>query len=62
MDVGVNSGSDVDSHERMIYIHGTDQEHLLGKPVSHGCIRMANADVIRLFDRIDGIEAWCYIR
>src|SRR6266403_2796476 len=26
--------------ERYIYIHGTNQESLLGQPVSHGCIRM----------------------
>ena len=29
---------------------GTNQEHLLGKPVSHGCIRMSNDDVVELFD------------
>ncbi|MEZ5326678.1 MAG: L,D-transpeptidase [Verrucomicrobiales bacterium] len=41
------------TRERYIYIHGTNQEHLLGTPASHGCIRMANADVINLFDRVD---------
>jgi len=39
--------------ERYIYIHGTNHEHLLGTPESMGCVRMANADVIELFDRID---------
>lgn len=38
------------TRERYIYIHGTNQEHLLGTPASHGCIRMDNDDVIRLFD------------
>ena len=36
--------------ERCIYIHGTNQEELIGTPASHGCIRMANIDVIELFD------------
>ena len=49
LEPGVNRGPGVDSHGRYIYIHGTNQEHLLGTPASHGCIRMANADVIRLF-------------
>lgn len=41
------------TRERYIYIHGTNQEHLLGTPASHGCIRMASEDVINLFDRVD---------
>jgi L,D-transpeptidase YbiS len=35
---------------RTIYIHGTNQEHLLGKPASHGCIRMSNADVMEVYE------------
>jgi lipoprotein-anchoring transpeptidase ErfK/SrfK len=50
---GINAGSGVDSHDRYIYIHGTNEEGCLGQPVSHGCIRMANAGVIELFDLID---------
>lgn len=41
------------SHDRYIYIHGTNQEHLIGIPASIGCIRMMNADVITLFDMIE---------
>ena len=41
------------SMERYIYIHGTNHEALLGEPSSHGCIRMANADIVELFDRIE---------
>ena len=41
------------SLERYIYIHGTNQEHLLGQPASCGCIRMSNKDVIDLYDRIE---------
>jgi L,D-transpeptidase YbiS len=35
---------------RYIYIHGTNQEHHIGRPGSHGCVRMRNADVAELFD------------
>jgi lipoprotein-anchoring transpeptidase ErfK/SrfK len=38
--------------ERYIYIHGTNQENLIGQPVSHGCIRMRNEDIVRLFDLV----------
>ena len=37
---------------RMIYIHGTTEERRLGQPVSYGCIRMASADIIELYNRI----------
>lgn len=37
---------------RMIYIHGTTEERRLGQPVSYGCIRMASADIIELYERI----------
>ncbi len=35
--------------DRYIYLHGTNQEALLGEPASHGCIRFSNADIIELF-------------
>lgn len=47
---GVNRGPGQDSLARFIYIHGTNQEPRLGSQASHGCIRMANAEVIELFD------------
>ena len=49
---GHNRLGQCDSMRRYIYIHGTADEHLLGQPASHGCIRMANADVIDLFERV----------
>ena len=52
LEPGQNKGGNVDSHERFIYIHGTGEEGKLGKPASHGCIRMRNKDVIELFDRV----------
>ena len=49
LEPGKNQGDGVDSHARYIYIHGTNEEHQLGTPASHGCIRMSNADVAELF-------------
>ena len=37
---------------RFIYIHGTPDTEPMGVPFSHGCIRMRNDDVIRLFDMV----------
>jgi hypothetical protein len=52
LEPGKNQGGEVDTHDRYIYIHGTHEEHRLGTPASHGCIRMNNADVTELFDRV----------
>jgi lipoprotein-anchoring transpeptidase ErfK/SrfK len=52
LEAGVNHGDEVDTHERFIYIHGTDEEGQLGNPVSHGCIRMGNLDIIELFSKV----------
>lgn len=38
--------------QRGIYIHGTPQENLLGRPASYGCIRMRSADVATLCTRV----------
>lgn len=50
---GVNRGPGCDSLQRFIYVHGTNHEGRIGEPVSHGCIRMSNTDVIHLFDRVE---------
>jgi lipoprotein-anchoring transpeptidase ErfK/SrfK len=34
-------------------IHGTPHPELLGKAVSHGCVRMRNADVLRVYDHVE---------
>lgn len=49
---GLNRGPGVDSLERYIYIHGTNHEEAIGSPVSGGCVRMTNTDVIALFDLV----------
>ncbi len=45
--------NNANTKERYIYIHGTNQEESIGQPASSGCIRMRNADVIRLFDLVE---------
>jgi lipoprotein-anchoring transpeptidase ErfK/SrfK len=40
------------THERYIYIHGTNAESQLGTPASFGCVRMSNLDVIDLYDQV----------
>jgi lipoprotein-anchoring transpeptidase ErfK/SrfK len=40
------------TRDRYIYIHGTNQEALIGTPASHGCVRMRNADIVDLFARV----------
>jgi L,D-transpeptidase YbiS len=49
---GFNRLGDVDTMRRFIYIHGSPDEVAMGAPGSHGCVRMRNADVIDLFDRV----------
>jgi len=47
-----NRGGRVDTLRRYIYIHGCPDAAPLGEPLSHGCIRMRNADLIALFDAV----------
>ncbi|GAB6141522.1 L,D-transpeptidase [Methylosoma difficile] len=53
LEPGVNRYGSVDSTWRYIYLHGCPDELLDGQPRSHGCIRMGNADIVELFDRIE---------
>ncbi|MBO1926712.1 L,D-transpeptidase [Thiomicrorhabdus sp. 6S2-11] len=53
MQKGVNRLGHCDSMQRYIYIHGTNEEDLLGTAASHGCLRMQNDDVIELFARVN---------
>ncbi len=52
LESGKNRGRGVDSFKRYIYIHGTADEGLIGKPASHGCVRMLNDDVIELYNKV----------
>jgi lipoprotein-anchoring transpeptidase ErfK/SrfK len=42
----------VDTFRRYIYLHGTPDVEALGRPASHGCVRLRNEDVIELFDLV----------
>lgn len=56
---GFNGDVNVDSHARYIYIHGTGDQESIGEPVSHGCIHLADADLISLFDLLpSGTLVW----
>ncbi len=43
----------INSFDRMIYLHGSPVERLLGSPASGGCIRMRSGEIVELFDLID---------
>ncbi|MBE8183120.1 MAG: L,D-transpeptidase [Candidatus Portiera sp.] len=47
---GYNRLGEVDTMQRYIYIHGSPNEVDLTQPQSQGCVRVANDDVIKLFD------------
>jgi lipoprotein-anchoring transpeptidase ErfK/SrfK len=49
---GRNRFGDVDTMRRYIYIHGMPDSEPCGVPGSIGCIRMRNADLVELFDRV----------
>jgi L,D-transpeptidase catalytic domain len=51
---GFNGDVNMDSHARYIYIHGTADQKSIGQPASHGCIHLADADLIPLFDLLPG--------
>ena len=56
-----NCGNGIDSYQRYIYIHGTHEEGLLGTPASHGCVRMLNSDVVRLYEQV-AVGTFVYIK
>ena len=59
LEAGFNQGGKVDTHDREIYIHGTGDQASLGKPASIGCIHLADADLIPLYDRLpSGTLVW----
>lgn len=52
LEVGTNRLGNVDTMQRYIYIHGCPDSAPMGQPLSHGCIRMHNQDLLALFDRV----------
>ncbi|MDO4224071.1 MAG: cell wall-recycling L,D-carboxypeptidase ElsL [Acinetobacter sp.] len=53
LEQGFNAGEGCDTKQRYIYLHGTPDTAAMGTPLSHGCIRMRNHDIVELFDLID---------
>jgi lipoprotein-anchoring transpeptidase ErfK/SrfK len=51
-EVGFNRLGDVDTMRRYIYIHGSPDTAPIGVPGSLGCVRMRNADIVELFQRV----------
>lgn len=52
LEKGFNRLGEVDTMRRYIYIHGTPDSEPMEVPLSHGCIRMRNDDVIELFNLV----------
>ena len=56
-ELGLNKGENkagcCDTYQRYIYIHGTPDSEPMGIPLSHGCVRMRNEDLLWLFDQVD---------
>ena len=52
LEPGRNRLGSVDTMRRYIYIHGMPDGEPLGVPGSIGCIRMANEDIVELFELV----------
>ncbi|MGO1782453.1 MAG: L,D-transpeptidase family protein [Moraxellaceae bacterium] len=56
LEEGLNKGSNdrggCDTYQRYIYIHGTPDTEPMGTPLSHGCVRMRNHDIVELFEEV----------
>ncbi|MDD5322181.1 MAG: L,D-transpeptidase [Methylococcales bacterium] len=61
LEPGKNRYGNVDTTWRYIYIHGCPDGLINGKPESHGCIRMKNAHLLDLFDRVEaGVKVYIH--
>ena len=55
----LNRGRTVDTFRRYVYIHGFGDETTLGRPTSRGCIHLAAADLMPLYERVStGTLVW----
>ena len=62
LEPGKNRYGNVDSAWRYIYIHGSPDHEINGQPLSHGCVRMLNADLLALFARVKaGWRVWIHV-
>ncbi len=59
LEPGHNRGGRCDTLRRFIYIHGCPDHEPVGQPLSHGCIRMHNPDLLELFGQVKaGDRVW----
>jgi hypothetical protein len=59
LEPGHNRGGNVDTFRRFIYIHGVGDESTLGRPASRGCVHLAAADLLPLYQRVPvGTLVW----
>ncbi len=59
LESGYNRGRHCDTLRRFIYIHGCPDSEPMGVPLSHGCIRMRNQQLVALFDQVKaGDRVW----
>ncbi len=57
----VNRGGNLDTYNRKIWIHGTPHTCWLGKPASHGCIRVHQNEITELFKMVnEGTPVFIY--
>lgn len=59
LEPGLNAGPGIDSHDRYIYIHGTNHPEQFPENLSAGCLLMRDADLIALFEAVpEGSHVW----
>src|SRR5450432_542681 len=44
--------SNANAFNRCIYIHGTPEEKIIGRPASYGCVRMSSKDVAEVYAQV----------
>ncbi len=44
--------ANANAFNRCIYIHGTPEENIIGRPASYGCVRMSSKDVTEVYAQI----------
>ena len=45
--------NNANAFNRCIYIHGTPEERIIGKPASYGCVRMCSKDVTAVYAQLE---------
>lgn len=52
-------GRNANTFDRYVYIHGTNGEDRIGRPASHGCVRLRNREMVELFEMVPvGTSVW----